>query len=61
VGGVTLQEMVVTNPGEKLVEGGEVQMASKPQPAPTNLQAGTGPTTRVAQADIDPPSGGGTR
>jgi hypothetical protein len=51
----------VTNPGEKLVEGGEVQMASKPQPAPTNLQAGTGPTTRVAQADIDPPSGGGTR
>jgi len=61
VGGVTPQELVVTNPGEKLVEGGEVQITSKPTAPPANLQAGTGPTTRVAQADIDPPTGGGAR
>lgn len=63
VGGVTAQEQIVTNPGEKLLEGGEVQIASRPAapPSPALATADPQPTTRVAQVDSDPPSGGASR
>ena len=63
VGGVTPQDQIVTNPGEKLLEDGEVQIASRPAPPPSPALATADPqpTTRVAQADSDPPSGGASR
>ncbi len=61
VGGLAPQDQVITNPGEKLVDGGQVQIAAQPVPPPTAVAASEQPTTRVAQADTDPPSGGAAR
>jgi membrane fusion protein, multidrug efflux system len=69
VGGVTANEKVITNPGEKLTEGATVEVAVEAQPngpvvaddsqtAPANPAAG--PATRFAQTDSDPPEGGGS-
>jgi membrane fusion protein, multidrug efflux system len=72
VGGVSSDEKVITNPGEKLTEGAIVEIASEPQPsapvvasaddthaAPANPVTAA-PTTRFAQTDSDPPEGGGS-
>jgi RND family efflux transporter MFP subunit len=54
VGGLTATDQVVTNPGEKLAEGVEVQIAGNDQPkAQTVADAPqtAGPTTRMAAVD----------
>ncbi len=71
VGGVSADEKVITNPGEKLTEGASVEIAQDTQPsapvvagandshvAPANPPAA--PTTRFAQTDADPPEGAGS-
>jgi RND family efflux transporter MFP subunit len=60
IGGLTGNERIVTNPGEKLLEGIEVEVAGDGQPSqPAVTEAGDfRPTTRVAQSDVDPPAGG---
>jgi membrane fusion protein, multidrug efflux system len=69
-GGVSATEKVITNPGEKLLEGVTVEIAGAPVPsAPAVASAGdppqptvaqAQPTTRVAQTDSDPPDSGGS-
>jgi RND family efflux transporter MFP subunit len=56
--GVSADDNVVTNPGERLIDGGLVQLASETQKRASNPVAQADqPTTRVAQTDIDPPGG----
>ena len=57
--GLAPDDNIVTNPGEKLVEGGLVQLAKQTAPPPhaAVASADVQPTTRVAQADTDPPGG----
>jgi RND family efflux transporter MFP subunit len=56
--GVSADDNVVTNPGEKLVDGGLVQFAAAPaKPSRPPVAQADPPTTRVAQSDIDPPGG----
>lgn len=59
VSGLSPDELVVTNPGEKIVEGGEVQFAGMPAPA-NHVAAADPPTTRVAQTDGDTPGPAGS-
>jgi RND family efflux transporter MFP subunit len=56
--GIAPDEHIITNPGEKLVDGGLVQLAAQPASAPQGAVARADPpTTRVAQTDVDPPGG----
>jgi len=76
VGGVTSNEKVVTNPGEKLEEGSTVEIAEQPKQPKSDVAGGATPetapanpppaaTTRFAQTDSDPSdtsvSGGAAR
>jgi RND family efflux transporter MFP subunit len=68
VSGLSANERVVTNPGEKLLDGIEVEVAAQPQAPPKQpAVADTGdshPTMQNAQSKVDPPadgSGGATR
>jgi RND family efflux transporter MFP subunit len=69
VGGLADNDKVVTNPGEKLTEGGTVEIAggsqpkqpavaesNSPPPAQQANSGAPGPTTRFAAIDADPPS-----
>jgi RND family efflux transporter MFP subunit len=68
VGGVSANEKVITNPGEKLTEGATVEItdqtganapavasADGSAPPPASPLAAASPTTRFAQSDSDPP------
>jgi membrane fusion protein (multidrug efflux system) len=57
LGGISPDDHIITNPGEKLVDGGVVQLATQPAPAPSAVANADPPTTRVAQTDVDPPGG----
>jgi RND family efflux transporter MFP subunit len=62
LGGVTAGEKIVSNPGEMLTDGADVQIApsaSPKQPAVAQSSApapSQQPTTNVAQTDADPPA-----
>lgn len=57
VSGLDPDENVITNPGEKLLEGGEVQLAAPPtMPTRAPVAATDVPTTRVAQSNTDSPT-----
>lgn len=60
IGGLTGNERIVTNPGEKLLDGIAVEVADQAQPSqPAVANSGDSqPTTRVAQSEVDPPTGG---
>jgi membrane fusion protein, multidrug efflux system len=58
ISGLSDRDRVITNPGEKIIEGIEVKVADQDQPAAPAIAADSPPTTRVAQSDVDPPNGG---
>jgi RND family efflux transporter MFP subunit len=60
VSGLSTKDRIISNPGEKLLDGIEVEVAGPPeasQPAVAN-SGDSQPTSRVAKSDSDSPGGG---